>query len=175
MCTYNCVQLWCTVYCWTVLTIFPLILQTIITAQMMSVGGEIYSSICLYWEQYCSPPPFHHADQYRPTEHLPFHNVCRHKDTVDRRRRSEQTRADVTADRQTIQSKDKAINLPQVIKSRKEQSLWDLWKTGRYMYIVSEVFRYGTLWTVSVIGVLLLWAHRLGIRWQSLRPNMFRH
>ena len=40
VCAYNCVQLWYTVQHWTVLVIFPLILQTIITAQMVSIGGQ---------------------------------------------------------------------------------------------------------------------------------------
>ena len=37
---YNCEQLWHTVQHETVLIIFTLILQTIITAQVMSIGGE---------------------------------------------------------------------------------------------------------------------------------------
>jgi len=36
VCAYECVQLWNRVLHWTVLIILPLILQTIITAQMMS-------------------------------------------------------------------------------------------------------------------------------------------
>ena len=40
VCVYNCVQLWYTIQHWTVLIIFPLILQTIMAAQMMSTGVE---------------------------------------------------------------------------------------------------------------------------------------
>ena len=40
VCAYNYVQLWYTVQHRTFLIIFPLILQTIITAQMVSIGGE---------------------------------------------------------------------------------------------------------------------------------------
>jgi len=40
VCAYNCVQLWYTAQHRTVLIIFPLILQTVIIAQMPSTGGR---------------------------------------------------------------------------------------------------------------------------------------
>jgi len=40
VCAYDCVQMWHTVQHGTLLTIFCLILQTIVTAQMMSIGGK---------------------------------------------------------------------------------------------------------------------------------------
>jgi len=40
VCAYHCVQLSYTAQHRTVLIIFPLILQTIIIAQMMSIGGD---------------------------------------------------------------------------------------------------------------------------------------
>jgi len=47
MCAYDCVQLRYTVQQWTVLISFPLILQTIITAQITSRGYlSIIETVC---------------------------------------------------------------------------------------------------------------------------------
>jgi len=47
MCAYHCAQLSYTVQQRTVLIIFPLILWTIIIAQMLSTGGEA-DNMCTY-------------------------------------------------------------------------------------------------------------------------------
>jgi len=47
LCAYNCVQLWHIIQHWTVLIIFPHILQTIITAQMTSIGEDQAAAMCI--------------------------------------------------------------------------------------------------------------------------------
>lgn len=48
MCDFNCVQLGDTIHHWTVPIIFSLVLQSIVKADMTSIGGEEQKRTCVY-------------------------------------------------------------------------------------------------------------------------------